>query len=145
MYGCVFGDCFSLHQTGFYGGNGIQSRLGDDTDVNSSVFLDVAPYYPVEVRIRFGRTYSLHLQGRRVNQISCLLLDAYFLGLLFDYKDSGSTWITELHGVTTKNTVIAVRISNPHIFSSFSPNFIVARSEIVSWDSVTAFWIFSVQ
>lgn len=106
-----------MHQSGVYGSNGFQYRPGDQTVSNSSVLLDVSPYYPVEVRIRFGRTYCLHLQIRRVSQISCLLLGAYFLGLLFDYEDSCTAFLRNVsdlpnYTVSPQITVTAVRISS---------------------------------
>jgi hypothetical protein len=36
--------------------------------MNSSLFWDMTPCSPVKVNRRFGRTYRLHLEGRRVSQ-----------------------------------------------------------------------------
>jgi hypothetical protein len=97
-----------LQQIGFYGSNGFQSRPGDETGLNSSVLLDLAPYSPVEVRIRFAGTYRIHLQVRRLNQISCLLLGVYFLSLLFYYEGSGSTFIRNVSDYRTKRCHVPV-------------------------------------
>jgi hypothetical protein len=38
--------------------------------ISSTVFWDVTPCSQVEVHGRFGRTYFLHLQGRRISRLS---------------------------------------------------------------------------
>jgi hypothetical protein len=38
--------------------------------VDSFIFWDITPFGPVEVNRRFGETYCLQLQGRKVSQIS---------------------------------------------------------------------------
>jgi hypothetical protein len=40
---------------------------------------------------RFGQTYDLHLQGRRMSQTNKKLLGGYFLVLFFVPEDSNST------------------------------------------------------
>jgi hypothetical protein len=65
--------------------------------MKSTVFWDITPSSPLEVNRRFGGTYRLHLQGRRMNQARnehkagssqcsacCLLYAGFFLVLFFD-------------------------------------------------------------
>jgi hypothetical protein len=64
----------------------------------SIIFWDVMKCSPVEIHDRFGGTYCLPLQNRRVSQqrvggfVCCLLLAGYVLGLLFDPEDGDSTF-----------------------------------------------------
>jgi hypothetical protein len=52
--------------------------------MKSSVFWDITPCNPLSVNRRFGGTYRLHLQGRRISQASsaCHLLSSWFLAWL---------------------------------------------------------------
>jgi hypothetical protein len=61
----------------------------------NSIFWDITPYVPLLVSPRFGGTYRLHLQGRRINQARnqhkavSKLTSCWFLS-----TTSNSAWIT---------------------------------------------------
>jgi hypothetical protein len=64
------------------------------TTVKTTVLWDVTPCRPVEVYWCFGGTYCLHLQLRRETEISNhLLASCWLLGLVFDHKYGGSTFL----------------------------------------------------
>jgi hypothetical protein len=65
-------------------------------NINSTIFWDITPYSPLRVNRRFGGTYRLHLQGRRISRARC---------------QRESKWQAE-HGV--------VRTSNPTFNLKFS-------------------------
>jgi hypothetical protein len=64
---------------------------------HSTMFRDITPCNPLVIR-RFGRTYCLLLQGRKISraryqresrQLANGFLDSVFLGLLIDPEDGG--------------------------------------------------------
>jgi hypothetical protein len=58
--------------------------------LNSTIFWDITPCSPLNFNLRFGETYRLHLQGRRISQVinqqnqnpACHLLSLWFLARL---------------------------------------------------------------
>jgi hypothetical protein len=70
---------------------------GDYKQHNSTTFWDVTPCSLVEIFLRFGGTYCLHRQGRKVsqtsNKLACYLLHACFA---FDDEDKGSALLGEV-------------------------------------------------
>jgi hypothetical protein len=60
-----------------------------------TIFWDITPYSPLNVNRRFGGTYRLHLQGRKISQtllVTCF--HAGFLpGLFFDPEDEGDMFL----------------------------------------------------
>jgi hypothetical protein len=60
-----------LHRTCLKKRNGLVSfEVLTAVVMKSFIFWDITPFSPVEVKRRFGETYCLHLQCRRVSQTS---------------------------------------------------------------------------
>jgi hypothetical protein len=57
--------------------------------VESSIFWDITPCSQLKVNQRFGRTYRLHLQGRRSALLTTCVHVGFLLGLFFDPEDRG--------------------------------------------------------
>jgi hypothetical protein len=67
---------------------------------NSSIFWDITSHSPLKVNRRFGGTWRLHLQGRRISQARnqpALLATCFHAGvvldLFFDLEDGGDIFI----------------------------------------------------
>jgi hypothetical protein len=82
--------------------------VGNNYFMKSTIFCDKTPYSPLNLNRRFGGTYRLHFQGRRINRAR---------------NERESRWQTEplafngLHGVTSQKTeffiTTVVRTSSP--------------------------------
>jgi hypothetical protein len=75
--------------------------------INSSLFWDITTCSPPKVNRRFGVTYRLHLQGRRISQTKhhCHLFHAGFLlGLFFDSNDGGDKFLRNVRWLSTEST-----------------------------------------
>jgi hypothetical protein len=70
-------------------------------------FWDITPCGPLNVNRRFGGTYGLHHQGRRIAQqetrgCACHLIHADFLlGLFFDPEDVGDMFLRNVGLLST--------------------------------------------
>jgi hypothetical protein len=74
-----------------------------------TVFWDITPCSPLKFNRRFGRTYHLHLQGRKISQQETSVKAG---DLFFDPEDGGDVppkrrlTFNGLHGVISQNMVL---------------------------------------
>jgi hypothetical protein len=69
---------------------GVEFEVLTAVVVKVSVFWDIIKCSLLKVNRRLGQICRLHLQGRRISQVSCYILHAGFLlGLHFDPEEGG--------------------------------------------------------
>jgi hypothetical protein len=72
--------------------------------MKSAIFLDIMPCSPLKVNRRFGGTYRLHLQGRRISRAS--FHAGFLLGLVFDAEDGGDMILRNVGWLSTHYTAL---------------------------------------
>jgi hypothetical protein len=77
--------------------------------MKSTIFWDKTPCSPLKVSRRFGETYRLHLQGRKMTSAACHLLSRWFhLSLFFSTLKMEVIFSSEMSAVsqlTTRRTL----------------------------------------
>jgi hypothetical protein len=61
--------------------------------MKSTIFRDIAPCSPLSVNRRFGGTYRLLLQGRRMRLLATCSHSGFLLCLFFDLEDGGNMFL----------------------------------------------------
>jgi hypothetical protein len=77
--------------------------------LKSIIFWDMTPCSTLSFNRRFGGTYRLHLQGRRIVQAACHLLARWFAELFLDPEDGGDTFLRNVGYNSTDYTASYVR------------------------------------
>jgi hypothetical protein len=81
--------------------------------MNTTTFCDITSCRPLKVKRRFGGTYRLHYQSRRISRV---LLSSCFqtgisLGLFFDSKDEGDMFLRNVYLISSDYTTLYPRRS----------------------------------
>jgi hypothetical protein len=77
--------------------------------MESTIFWDITPCSPLKVNGRFGGTYHLYLQGRRIREARNSVIagdkqsfhDGFLLGLFFDSDDGADIFLRKVAWLST--------------------------------------------
>jgi hypothetical protein len=61
--------------------------------MKSNIFWDITPCSPLKINRRFGGTYRLHLQGRKISLQDFSVKAGGKLSLFFDLEDGGDMFL----------------------------------------------------